>query len=125
MNLKKCAHVWVGRFSSEEALEAYFEEQYESENNPINQFAADQKVMWYDHDWAERIFHNELSALDAVMFHGYFESAREKIQNSIEAKDISNVNVSVMLLDGEIDSGRDASGSDYSLEYLGCFEVKF
>ena len=45
------AHIWLGQFADESALDEYFVEQMDDDDDtPINQFAADQGVPFYDHD---------------------------------------------------------------------------
>ncbi|MEM7801118.1 MAG: immunity 22 family protein [Chloroflexota bacterium] len=123
MSITTKAHVWVGKFPSENALHQYFEEQYDMQAGPINRFAADQQIHWYDHDWAERIFHKNLSPLEAVLYHGYFDDVRDAIRTSIEAKEISDINATVMLLEEELETGLDAAGEAYQLIYLGKFKA--
>ena len=45
--------VWLCRFPSAEAADAYFEETYEDDDRPISQFAADMSEQFYDHDFME------------------------------------------------------------------------
>lgn len=54
------SHIWLGKFPSEKALDEYFEEIYDEDNEdaPLNQFARDQGENFYDHDWVERSFNN-------------------------------------------------------------------
>jgi len=51
--------VWVGRFPSREAADAYFAEAYpegDDEDLPISPFAADMGKVFYDHDFVERAY---------------------------------------------------------------------
>ena len=58
--------LWVGRFGSAEAADAYFEETYGDDEDeqgrvierPISPFAADMGETFYDHDFVEREFHD-------------------------------------------------------------------
>ena len=59
-------HVWLGRFGSERAVEAFFEETYADEEDeggdedaPISAFAESQGCTFYDHDWLETHFDRE------------------------------------------------------------------
>ena len=46
------AHIWLGPFASEAALNEYFVERLDDDDDvSINQCAADQGVAFYDHDW--------------------------------------------------------------------------
>ncbi|MGK7925701.1 MAG: immunity 22 family protein [Spirulina sp.] len=53
--MMETSHIWLGNFPSADALEKYFAETYDEDDDgtPLNQFAADQGEHFYDSDWVE------------------------------------------------------------------------
>ena len=45
--------IWVGTFASDARREAYMHEEYGDDDVPISEFARDQGVRFYDHDFVE------------------------------------------------------------------------
>ena len=56
--------VWVGLFPSEGSFKDYLRESYEEEEDedaPLSKFAEDMGESFYDHDFLEAAYHEELS----------------------------------------------------------------
>lgn len=69
----KYVSVWVGNFGSQGAVDSYLVEQYDEDRDeePISPFTADIGLKFYDHDFIETHFDNDLSKKGACAFSGH------------------------------------------------------
>lgn len=81
--------IWVGSFSSETLFHQYFEEQYIDDVSPINKFAADQGVLFYDHDYCESKFnHHPVKSFDELIAgHSYWQSYVDEASKAFLSND--------------------------------------
>lgn len=125
MTDRRAMHIWIGNFPTEESLEAYFEESFSEDNDtPLNAFALDQGIGWYDHDGAEFMVHHDHDPCAAVLAHGYFTAEQQRIEQALLNRSVESGNATVIVDASELDKGRDVIRDDFSLYYLGCFEAK-
>ena len=118
------SHIWLGRFPSSEALEAYFEETYydDERKTPISRFAEDQGESFYDHDWVERSFNESGDLRSKIEPHSYSESYLDEVLRLAAEEGITDANVFIMADQEEFESPRSVTGSDYHLWYLGTVD---
>jgi len=114
--------IWVGTFPNKSLLIQYFEEQYINDA-PINRFAADQSVMFYDHDFCEFDFKNHpITSFDKLIEgHSYWKSFVDEAKQAFMENDYEETNVIVLVWNGKILKPRTVEGIDFKLSYLGRF----
>jgi hypothetical protein len=117
--------VWLGRFASEERLEAYFEETYgddEDDERPISEFAREQDETFYDHDFVERSFREATSSVRALLRgHSYASSFIAPVESRACELGLSDLNAVVLVWDRQVKSPRSVRGPDYELQCIGTF----
>lgn len=120
----KDAHVWVARFKSQKALDAYLEEDFDGDDDdaPISRFAADQGVGFYDHDLVYAEFRKGATPRELVECWGFPAKAVEKVVAAVEALGADGVNTCVVADKGEFAKPRSATGAGYQLWYVGQFK---
>jgi hypothetical protein len=116
--------VWVGRFPSADAVDAYFEETYGDDDRPISQFATDMGVRFYDHDFIEREFHDTpVSDLGAVLTeHSFSSSYLSEVIEAFRARQIGTFNTVLLVWNEEIENPSSVAQADYTLHYIGRFK---
>ncbi|MCG8456114.1 MAG: immunity 22 family protein [Holophagales bacterium] len=118
-------HIWLGVFASEDALDSYFDERmHDDDETPMNDFAADQGKVFYDHDWVERSFGEGGDLRSLIAGHSYSESYLENVVEEAKGKRITRANTFIMADIREFPSPRSADGKDYRLWYLGDFPCR-
>ncbi len=117
-------HIWLGKFASEAALDEYFEESYDEDDDdaPINGFAKDQRATFYDHDWVERSFKKGDDLKKLIKGHSWSEKYMSKVIAAAEKQKIAGANVFVMADRNEFRKPRSVKGKGYELWYVGTFE---
>lgn len=116
------SHVWLGMFQSEDHLDAYFEEQYEDDDTPINRFATDQGEMYYDHDWVERAFCQSGDLHDLIEDASYSYDYMQDVIATAKELGIKSANTFILADAQEIDDPKTVSSTDYQLWYIGKFK---
>ena len=122
MPMEKC-HIWLARFASEEALDAYFEENYDKEDDdePINKFALDQGETFYDHDWVERSFEGGGDLRTLIDGHSYSENYIDEVIKLAGERKIEGANAFIMADRNEFENPKAVEAADYQLWYVGVF----
>ncbi len=117
------SHIWLGEFPSEDALNTYFEETYDDDDDdaPINGFAADQGERFYDHDWVERGFVAHGSLEQLIVRHSYSKDYIEMVIADAEARGIVEANTFILADQSEFSDPKSVQGNDYTLWYLGIY----
>ena len=117
-------HLWLGNFSSADILEEYFVETYDEDDDsiPINQFAADQGEIFYDHDFVECSYSKASALHDLIVEHFCSNKYRDDIIVAASALNIKAANTFIMADSAEISSPRSVSKPSYQLWYLGKFQ---
>jgi hypothetical protein len=115
------SHIWLGRFPSEAALDAYFEESYGEDDQPINQFAADQGERFYDHDWVERSFDPSGDLRAQIAPHSHSKDYLDRVIELARSRGIVGANVFILADKGEFDRPVSVHAPSHSLWYLGEF----
>ena len=117
------SHIWLGSFPSEDALDEYFEENFDDENDdtPINRFAADQGETFIDHDWVERGFLQTDNLRLLIRDHSYSEDYLDAVIRAAEAKGLTGVNTFVMADEGEVAVPKTVDQPEHKLWYVGVF----
>ena len=115
------SHVWLGRFSSEAALDEYFEESYDDDDAPINRFATDQDESFCDHDWVERNFKGSGDLRALIKGHSYSVDYIDDVIAKASTEGITNANTFIMADKNEFQNPRSLKGEGYVLWYMGAF----
>ena len=120
----KDAHVWVGRFKSQKALDAYMEEVLDEgdDDAPISRFAADQGVGFYDHDLVYAEFQKGATPAALIGCWGFPEEAAATVVKAVEALGADGLNTSFVADNGEFSDPKSATGAGYQLWYVGQFK---
>lgn len=123
--------LWVGRFGSAEAADAYFEETYSDDEDeqgrvierPISPFAADMGATFYDHDFLEREYHDPpLADLAAALARHSFATSYVAQAVAAAGPDLQTPFDLVLLVFGrEIEKPVSVKAPTYSLAYVGRF----
>ena len=115
--------IWAGSFPSKSLFIQYFEEQYIDDDLPINRFAADQGVIFYDHDFCESRFHNQpIKSFDKLIEdHSYWRSYIDEAKQTFLANNYNEVNVTILVWGRKILKPRSVDEKDFRLSYLGRF----
>ena len=121
------AHIWLGQFASEAALDEYFTERLDDDDDvPINQFAADQGITFYDHDWVEYSYNSSRDLQTLMAGHSYASSYSQKVMEAVcdrtEFRHI-RANTFIMADHTEIPNPRSCQQPTYTLWYVGTFEL--
>ena len=121
------AHIWLGRFADESALNEYFVERLDDDDDvPINQFASDQGVTFYDHDWVEYGYNNSGDLQALMAGHSYASSYSQKVMEIVcdrtEFRHI-HANTFIMADHTEIPTPRSCQQSGYTFWNVGAFEL--
>lgn len=117
--------VWVGNFSSETDLAAYFLEDHSSENDsePISGFAAGQQQPFYDHDFVERHFFEVTDDLSKVLdLCSFGRSYSDVVVEVGRTRHIPPVNTAIIAFDNKIRHPRSVVSEGCELFYLGKFD---
>jgi hypothetical protein len=119
-------HIWLGRFMSGEAFDAYFEETYSEDDyeTPISRFAEDQRVWFYDHDGVECSFNDAGELRSKIEPHSYSESYLDIVMTRATEQGITDANVFIMADQEEFEAPKSVTGADYQLWYLGTVECE-
>lgn len=119
-------HIWLGDFPSDDALHDYLEEAYDEDDDdaPINRFAAEQEVSFYDVDFLESGFDESGDLKSLIEGHSYSETYLDDLTAAAESEGIEHANTFIMVDAGEIEEPQSVSGDDYQLTYLGIFAAK-
>ena len=118
------AHVWVARFQSQKALDAYMEEAFGDgdDDAPISRFAADQGAGFYDHDLVYAEFQKNATPRALTACWGFPEKATAAVVKAVEALGVDGLNTCFVADGGEFSEPRSATGADYQLWYVGQFK---
>ena len=124
--------LWVGRFPSAEAADAYFEETYSEDEDeqgraierPISPFAADMGETFYDHDFMEREFHEPPQTdLAAALARHSFSASYVAQAVAAAGPDLPTpFNLVLLVFGREIARPVSVQAPTYSLAYVGRFE---
>lgn len=115
-------NIWVGWFENQSRFHQYFAETYTDDDDPISEFAVDQRQWFYDHDFMERyFFSNSTSLRDALRGASYSASYIDVLESSCSKLALSKINTAVLAFGDAIRVPCSASGPSYKLTYLGKF----
>ena len=89
--------VWVGRLQSEGDLRAYLHEQYQDDDAPLSEFASDWGLGWYDHDFVESRFTDEVGLANLLQPFSYADSFVEAAMQEGSRKGVVRVNCAVVV----------------------------
>jgi hypothetical protein len=118
------AHIWIGLFDSQKRLDKYMEEEYgDDDDEPISEFARDQKASFYDHDlvYAE-LSKKKVPPAELISVWEFPKKAVATVAAAIEKLGVPVANVSFIADKGEFKKGRSAKGKGYQLWYVGQFK---
>ncbi|MFK7970519.1 MAG: immunity 22 family protein [Bacteroidia bacterium] len=90
---------WVGRFVNENIFHDFFEEVFtDNDDDPISRFAESQNEIWIDHDFMEIGFEEiNNSIADRFKNYSYADKWIEPFEKKLNEKDLTNVNVIIMV----------------------------
>ena len=119
--------IWLCRFPSEEAADAYFEETYDEDDDdrPISGFAADMGERFYDHDFMERgdFHHPPVSDVsEAVAPHSFSSSYLAEVVAAFRSKPLAQFNAVLLVWNREIEHPVSVAEPGRTLHYLGRFK---
>lgn len=122
--LIKDAHIWVARFKSAKALEAYMEESYDEddEDAPISRFAADQGIAFYDHDLVYAEFKKKATPRALIEIWEFPPKVTETVVKAVEALGLEGLNTSFVADKTEFSKPKSIKGKNYQLWYVGQFK---
>jgi len=116
-------HIWIGICKSEDILDSFFTENYDEEDDdlPINEFAASQDVVFYDHDWVERSFSSNCSIRDLIHSHSYSVDYLEDTLVRVNKLGIETANTFIMADVKLFNTPKTIKRKEMSLSYIGTF----
>lgn len=115
-------HIWLAHFQDFETFKAYFAEQYEDDDLPVNQFAADQAEDFYDHDWVEASFQKATTLRTLIENHSYADNYIEQVLEEATALEEKNFNALIVADSEQFTAPKTQQTVNYSLYYLGQFK---
>jgi hypothetical protein len=115
------SHIWLANFPSEDYVDSYFEEQFDDDDAPINQFAADQGEQSYDHDWVERSFNDQRNLRLLISDHSYSSDYLDHVISRAAEMGIKTANTFIMADVNEFPSPRSPKADDYQIWYIGKY----
>lgn len=114
--------IWVGKFGSRKALEAYLETKFVTEDETECAFARDQGIDSLDEDFLESSFHRTTSKFKTlVKDHSFFDSYQAEAGEAFKELGLESLNSIVLVFDNEIETPVSVETSSHSLTYLGRF----
>ena len=125
MDFFKIVDVWAGRADSEDRWLDYLRETItDDDEDPISEFAADQREPFYDHDF----LYTEFSARPANLrerLRAVSSAATGAFDGWLASRDGDGpVNAVLMLFGEEVESPRDCDRPGIRLTYLGRFAAE-
>lgn len=112
--------VWLGRFPSRDAYVAYFEENFSGEDDtPINKFAEDQGVTFFDHDWMEEYYQQSEDLVALITPAAYSKDYIDLVIRDAGARNIGSANTFIIIENDQIPDPRSVRRKDYELWYMG------
>lgn len=124
---------WVGNFNSEEEFLHFVEEDEnyylneEDDDSYISKFAESQDTVWFDGDLAEYGFEN----LSQNIYDNFSEYSfadqwlPELVHKIIELELKFEINSLLFVSHGQIPKPVSVESDDFSLTYLGSFEIEY
>lgn len=117
------SHFWLGKFTDRRRADKYFAEQYEDDDAPVSEFARDQGVRWYDHDFMESGFSKAAKSVEKlVKGYSYYEQWAEELARRAKDAGLTGANLLVFINKDQIKKPQSAKGKGYSLHYLGTIK---
>ena len=116
------SHIWLGRFSSNQLLDEYFEEQYDDDDAPINAFAADQGESYYDHDWVELGFDESCDLRALIVGASYSSDYLSKVISRASELEITTANTFILADAQQFPEPKSVEGEGYKLWYVGAYK---
>ena len=116
------SHIWLGQFLPG-SPDDFFEEQYgRDDGEPLSQFAGSQGETWYDHDWIEISFLDDLESVRSLVEgHSYSETYLDAVVAQAATLGIEQANVFILADKEQFAAPRSVNGPNYRLWYLGEF----
>jgi hypothetical protein len=105
--------------------ETYDENDEDFERTPLSQFARDQRVKWYDHDFLEYGFNDRAASVEELVAgHSYSDQwGAELARRAAEAR-LSGINWFAFITESEIAEPKSVRGDGYWVEYLGTISYR-
>ena len=115
--------IWLGRFTSEGSVDAYFAEQYFEDDEPVSEFAKDQGESFIDHDFMERSYHSPpvTDLRQALQEHSFAASYIEQAVAAFSSRSVAAFDTLVLVWGGAVQSPSSVTSSVLRLQYLGRF----
>ena len=115
--------IWVGRLVSREAADAYFEEQYDDDDDAVSAFAGDQGERFIDHDLMEWTFHTppESDLGRALIGHSFAASYLAQAVAAFADRPFRPFDTVVLVWGDEVRAPVSISRDPIELHHLGRF----
>jgi hypothetical protein len=114
--------IWLGRFHSAAAVEAYFQEQFEHDEKPLSPFVDDQGESFVDYDFMEREhYERPLTDLAAALSGHSFSSSYTGHALAAFAQASAEFDTVVLVWGGQIQRPVSVTIGRGYLNYLGRF----
>ena len=127
MRNTETSHFWVGHFPTAQRVSEYFAEVYDEddETTPLSQFARDQGVSYYDHDFIEYGFSEKATPIERLFAgYSYHEQWAAELARRVADAGLTGVNMFVFITEEEIESPKSVQGDGYWLHYLGTIRYR-
>ena len=121
------SHFWVGYFPTMQRVAEYFAEVYgeDREDTPLSQFARDQEVEFYDHDFIEYGFSEEATTVEGLFAgYSYHEQWAAELARRVADVGLTGVNMFVFINQEEIEKPKSVEGDGCWLRYLGTIRYR-
>ena len=117
------SHIWLGNFPSKESYLEYVKESYsENDDEPINQFAQDQDVLFYDTDWEESFYDDSSDLKELIVLASYSKDYINRVISDAKTRGIESANTFIIVDKEEIPHPKSIEGENYKLWYMGEYE---
>ena len=120
------AHIWLAQFASKKRFQQYLKEvvtRLDEDKTPINELAADQRVVFYDHDLVYAEFMSKPTIEKLISCWGFSEAGVVDVLAKVQKKKKYAMSNACIVADkAEFSKPRSASGDGYEVWYIGSFE---
>lgn len=135
-------HLWFALFPSNERLQAYFaeglqlaeylsvfssdnEQKAPTEDEPLNDFAKEQGIDWYDHDFVEYDYFDNGISQRPVELLPFDQDVLNVVKARLTANEMLKANTYILGKFNDLHAPKSIINQDYQLWYIGQFQIDF